>query len=185
MSLALWYAFNLVQIAICLASACFGTFGTLLFNFRNYLVWPRFTDEGSVPEMRIWSILLIKSDLKWCKHLSRSLFLYISTTWWVSLLVDQWVPKGTFSQVLRLTLVDSFLQSIAAHRNHFVCRGVGSIFRLRGHQKCKPQIESRSRNLITKWKYKLEDVLKLTPPLAKTKNVLWEYILKNLTRYWV
>ena len=36
----------------------------------------RITDEGSVPEMRIWSILLIKSDLKWCTHLSRSLFLY-------------------------------------------------------------------------------------------------------------
>ena len=36
----------------------------------------RTTDEGSVPEMRIWSILLIKSDLKWCIHLSRSLFLY-------------------------------------------------------------------------------------------------------------
>ena len=31
-----------------------------------------------------------------------------------------------------------------------VCRGVGSIFRLRGHQKCKPQIERRSRRLITK-----------------------------------
>ena len=29
-----------------------------------------------VPEMRIWSILLIKSDSKWCIHLSRSLFLY-------------------------------------------------------------------------------------------------------------
>ena len=27
--------------------------------------------------MRIWSILLIKSDLKWCIHLSRSLFLYL------------------------------------------------------------------------------------------------------------
>ena len=26
--------------------------------------------------MRIWSILLIKSDLKWCIHLNRSLFLY-------------------------------------------------------------------------------------------------------------
>ena len=26
--------------------------------------------------MRIWSILLIKSNLKWCIHLSRSLFLY-------------------------------------------------------------------------------------------------------------
>ena len=39
-------------------------------------VWLRITDEGSVPEMRIWSILLIKSDLKWCIHLNRSLFLY-------------------------------------------------------------------------------------------------------------
>ena len=29
---------------------------------------------GSVPEMRIWSNLLIESDLKWCIHLSRSLF---------------------------------------------------------------------------------------------------------------
>ena len=36
-----------------------------------------FTDEGSLPEMRIWSILLIISDLKWCIHLSRNLFLYL------------------------------------------------------------------------------------------------------------
>ena len=32
---------------------------------------------------------------------------YISTTWWVSLLVDQRVPEGTCSQVLRSTSVDS------------------------------------------------------------------------------
>ena len=44
----------------------------LLFCF----VWLRITDEGSVPDMRIWSILLIKFDFKWCIHLSRSLFLY-------------------------------------------------------------------------------------------------------------
>ena len=31
------------------------------------------TNEGSVPEMDIWSILLIKSDLKWCIHLSRNI----------------------------------------------------------------------------------------------------------------
>ena len=30
-----------------------------------------------------------------------------SITWWVSLLVDQWVPEGTCSQVLRSTSVDS------------------------------------------------------------------------------
>ena len=44
--------------------------------FLNYFVWLRITDEGSVPEMCIWSILLIKSDLKWCIDLRRSLFLY-------------------------------------------------------------------------------------------------------------
>ena len=33
--------------------------------------------DGSVPEMRIWPILLIKSDLKLCIHLSRSTFLYL------------------------------------------------------------------------------------------------------------
>ena len=27
--------------------------------------------------LRIWSILLIKSDLKWCIHLSRSLYVYL------------------------------------------------------------------------------------------------------------
>ena len=31
-----------------------------------------------VPEMCIWSILLINSDLKWCVHLGRSLFLYFN-----------------------------------------------------------------------------------------------------------
>ena len=32
--------------------------------------------------------------------------IHISTTWWVSLLVDQGVPKGTCNQVLRSTSVD-------------------------------------------------------------------------------
>ena len=52
-----------------LASVSFGTFVTSLLNFLNYFVWLRITDEGSVPEMRIWSLLLMKSDLKWCIHL--------------------------------------------------------------------------------------------------------------------
>ena len=58
-----------------LALPCFGTFLALLFNVFNFFVWLRITDEGSVPEMRIWSILLIYSDLKWCIYLSRSLYL--------------------------------------------------------------------------------------------------------------
>ena len=49
---------------------------TGLQTFGNKFVV--FTDEGSLPEMRIWSILLlvIKSDLKWCMHLSRSLCIF-------------------------------------------------------------------------------------------------------------
>ena len=49
-----------------------------LFSTFEILVWLRITDEGSVPGMRIRSILLIQSDLKWCIHLSRSLFLYFN-----------------------------------------------------------------------------------------------------------
>ena len=56
-----------------LASTVFGTFGTSLSQFWNYVVWLRMTDEGLVPEMCILSILFIKSDLKWCIYLSRSL----------------------------------------------------------------------------------------------------------------
>ena len=56
----------------------FRHFLALFFNFYNYFLWLRITDEGSIPEMRIWSILLIKSDLKWCIHLSRSLYLYFN-----------------------------------------------------------------------------------------------------------
>ena len=48
----------------------------ITFQLLNYFVWLRITDEGSLPEMCIWSILLIISDLKWCIYLSRSLFPY-------------------------------------------------------------------------------------------------------------
>ena len=63
-------------MASLLASASFGTFVTSLFNFFNDFVWLRITDEGSVPEMGIWPILLMKSDLKWCIHLD--LFLHLN-----------------------------------------------------------------------------------------------------------
>ena len=56
-------------------------FGTFWHHFQlfNYFVWLRITEEGSASEMRIWSILLINSDLKWCICLSRSLLLYLIT----------------------------------------------------------------------------------------------------------
>ena len=48
-----------------LASVCFGTIVISLFNFFSYFVWLRITDDGSVLEMRIWSILL--SLFSYCK----------------------------------------------------------------------------------------------------------------------
>ena len=52
----------------------FRYFWDIVFPLLNYFVWQKITDESSVPEMRIWSILWIKSVLIWCIHLSRSLF---------------------------------------------------------------------------------------------------------------
>ena len=53
------------------------TFWCITFQLLNYSVRLGITDEGSVREMRIWFILLMKSDLKWCIHLSGSLFSYM------------------------------------------------------------------------------------------------------------
>ena len=50
----------------------------ITFQLINDFVWQRITDEGSVTEMRIWSKMLIQSDLKWCTNLSRSLFSYLN-----------------------------------------------------------------------------------------------------------
>ena len=54
----------------------FRQFRDNIFYFCNHFFWRMITNEGSLPEMRIWSILFIKSELKWCIHLSRNLFLY-------------------------------------------------------------------------------------------------------------
>ena len=54
----------------------FWNFLGITFQRLTHFVWLRITEEGSVPEMRIWSILLNKSDLKWCIHLRRGLYLY-------------------------------------------------------------------------------------------------------------
>ena len=48
------------RIMLCYVNVLLGTFGSLLFNYFNFfIVCLRITDEGSLPEMRIWSILLI------------------------------------------------------------------------------------------------------------------------------
>ena len=55
----LWNSFSGFSTPSLLASTYFGTFWSLFFNFLNYIVWLGILDEGSVPEMRIWSISLI------------------------------------------------------------------------------------------------------------------------------
>ena len=42
--------------------------------FKTTLFRLRISGESSVPEMRTWSILLIKPGLEWCKDLIRSIF---------------------------------------------------------------------------------------------------------------
>ena len=67
-----------------------------LFTFLNYFVWLRITDEGSVPEMRLWSILLIKSDLTMVYlNLSRILFLNIIPSKWENQNHIQFVMNGS------------------------------------------------------------------------------------------
>ena len=55
----------------------YSKYWSIIFNFWNHFVQRKIIYEGSLPKMRIWYTLLIKSDLKWCIHLSRSLFFYI------------------------------------------------------------------------------------------------------------
>ena len=71
-----------------LASVCFGTFVISLFNIFSYFVCLRMTDDGSVLEMRIWSILL--SLFSYCKSQAFTL-----NTLWVSFLQNKH-PKQIF-----------------------------------------------------------------------------------------
>ena len=62
------------------------------------------THEYSLPEIRIWSILLIKSDLKWCIHLSRSLLLpwlnlTVLKTNAVNFYIDEYLKVLPFCQI--------------------------------------------------------------------------------------
>ena len=47
-------------IPFCLTLLSLALWAGTTFQLLNYFVWLMATDKGSVPEMRIWSILLIK-----------------------------------------------------------------------------------------------------------------------------
>ena len=87
-----------------LASNCFGISRPSHFIRLQYIVWLRITDEGSIPKMRMRSILLIQSDFKndfsdWWKSLfvfqlnfpslSCSCF-YIVTSQWLNWIMFSW-----------------------------------------------------------------------------------------------
>ena len=72
------FSCNNINYAIPFGFTLFGQFLAYIFNFLIYFLWLRITEEGSVSEMRIWSVSLVKSDLKWCILLSRSLFFNIN-----------------------------------------------------------------------------------------------------------
>ena len=74
-------------------------------------------DESAVPKMRIWSILFIKSDLKWCIHLSRSLFLYFNylvsvTAGWPESPRWRILPSSTFDFVWFVSFLKSITVSV-------------------------------------------------------------------------
>ena len=52
---------------LCMALESVLRLRSLLLKFCDFIL-EYFTDKGSLPEMRIWSILLIISELKWCIH---------------------------------------------------------------------------------------------------------------------
>ena len=58
-----------------------------------------FDTQRVIISIRLWSSALLLTNVSFC----------ISTTWWVSLLVDQSVPEGTWSQVLRSTSVRLYI----------------------------------------------------------------------------
>ena len=88
------------------------------------LVKLRITDEGSVPEMRIWFILLIQSNSKWCIHLKEVSFyiwnglrligcilvlgLRISLLYVFRLLYGYFTYTGSFCHISRDTMIIAY-----------------------------------------------------------------------------
>ena len=65
-------SYSIVMYSIPPKQKCKISTESKIAHSKNYYM------KESASEMCIWSILLIKSDIKWCIHLSRSLFLYFN-----------------------------------------------------------------------------------------------------------
>ena len=80
------------------------------------LFWLRITDEGSIPEMRKWSILVIKSDLKWCIHLNRSPLLYLKIKLAIWLTFNFYRGGGNISTLKIDTLLSCWNCAFMTHK---------------------------------------------------------------------
>ena len=146
-----------------------------------------------------WFLLAIKIDENWRAPISEIIARHLNmppiskTLWEIDVFVKH-CCKGRKSRCkAQISLCPTFLpfpipgggggvyvvcfQPLDGHWLYH--RGVGSISDW-GAPKCKPKNESRSRKFDYKVKVQTEDILKMTPPPpAKTKNVLWTYILQK------
>ena len=121
-----------------LAQASFGNFFALFINFFYYFLWRRTTNEGSIPEMCIWSILLIKSNLKWCIHLSKSLYLYLIHVW---IYLHGWT-KYCFLYLM-LNLNQNANKKNFASRKHLI-----ELFLFKLHRKCNSFAYMEAFNIL-------------------------------------
>ena len=102
------------------------------FNFFSLSTWRTpvnhlITDEVSVPEMRIWSILLIKSDLKMVYTFGRNLFLNFNYLVSVTAL-EQRVPRAHVAKFYgRFLWIHSLWRSsiFPCFKIHWNCNFVG------------------------------------------------------------
>ena len=98
--------------------------------------------------MRIWSILLIKSDIKWCIHLSRSLFLYLCT-----------IPDRIYKeQSLYSTWIECYCVFF------LVCCGCDASYIVSVHIQCQASIYTLSLCRGHSWRVRLANQETLTPP---------------------
>ena len=77
------------------------------FKFKQYLVWLRITDQGPIPEMCIWFILLIKSDFKMVYSSEEKSFLYLrgNGTRCTNCLANSAIKLGHVSELSILALL--------------------------------------------------------------------------------
>ena len=100
------------------------------------------TAEGSLPEMRIWSILLINSYLKWCINLSRSLFLYDIIKMLEFLVNNTSIFVVFAGKVFQQTVGIPLCPSSRRHLSVFIRSRIYTVFALSGKKTVSISVQS-------------------------------------------